>query len=64
MEKGTEPLSDLKCKDGDGHNVYLSEKAISPWNPLIWDTFVRGVQELPFRRCACLNFAFQFVNPI
>jgi hypothetical protein len=23
MEKGTSPLSDLKCEDGDGHNVYL-----------------------------------------
>lgn len=23
MEKGTFPLSDLKCKDADGHNVYL-----------------------------------------
>jgi hypothetical protein len=23
IEKGTFPLSDLKCKDGDGHNVYL-----------------------------------------
>ena len=21
--KASEPLSDLKCKDGDGHNVYL-----------------------------------------
>jgi hypothetical protein len=23
IEKATFPLSDLKCKDGDGHNVYL-----------------------------------------
>ena len=23
IEKGKFPLSDLKCKDGDGHNVYL-----------------------------------------
>ena len=23
LEKATAPLSDLKCKDGDGHNVYL-----------------------------------------
>jgi hypothetical protein len=23
MEKATSVLSDLKCKDGDGHNVYL-----------------------------------------
>jgi hypothetical protein len=23
IEKTTGPLSDLKCKDGDGHNVYL-----------------------------------------
>jgi hypothetical protein len=23
IEKATGPLSDLKCKDGDGHNVYL-----------------------------------------
>jgi hypothetical protein len=23
MEKGTLPMSDLKCKDTDGHNVYL-----------------------------------------
>lgn len=23
LEKATWPLSDLKCKDGDGHNVYL-----------------------------------------